>query len=369
MRKSLEKGKEKNSFAKRLRRKLYRWMHLTNDPVVKLYNGYGNADKLIIFGHTLKLSPLPRKRYRKNIFTNTYGLLRLFLIKPLVNAKVKLLWKDRVLEAYSQQDGFFKFEWIPDKALHPGWHSVIVSIANPTRRTKFSESRGDIFVPYPNRNTFISDIDDTFLISHSSNLRKRLYILFTKNARSRKPFESVVEFYQALERNGAAEGSSNPFFYVSSSEWNLYDYIGEFSKQQALPRGVYLLNQMKTFSELWKTGQNNHSTKFVRITRIIEAYPDQHFVLFGDDSQEDPSIYLALAQHFREKIVAIYIRHVSKVNREKVIGIMMQLRSFDIAVCYFSHSSEAIEHARLTGLIIQDKLTDDTTQITYTTNE
>ena len=356
MRKTLDKGKERNSLAKRVRRKLYRWMHLTNDPVVKVYNGYGNSEKLVIFGHTLKLSPLPRKKYRKNVFSNTYGLLRLFIIKPLTNTRVRLLWKDKILEAYSQNDGFFKFEWMPDEAPAPGWHSVLISIVNPSRKTKFSESRGAIFVPYPYKNTFISDIDDTFLISHSSNLRRRLYVLLTKNARSRKPFESVVEFYQALEKNGVAEGTSNPFFYVSSSEWNFYDYINEFSKQQALPRGVYLLNQLKKFNELWKTGQNNHSTKFVRITRIIEAYPDQNFILFGDDSQEDPSIYLALAQHFNKKIVAIYIRQVSKVNREKVSAIMEQLKTFNISICYFSHSSEALQHAKENGLITSKEI-------------
>ena len=350
MRKTIEHSKERNSFLKKIKRKILYFFRLTNDPVIKVYDGYGSSEKMIIFGHALKLSPLPRKKYRKNVFTNSYGLLRMFMVQPLARARLRILWENSVFEAHTEDDGFFKYEWNPGRMILPGLYSVTVSIIHPSKRTKFSTARGDIFVPYPGRNTFISDIDDTFLISHSSNLRKRLYVLLTKNARSRKPFESVVEFYQALAGNGVQAGTYNPFFYVSSSEWNLFDYISEFSRQNSLPRGVYLLSQMKRFSQLWNTGQNNHGTKFVRITRIIEAYPGQRFVLFGDDSQEDPNIYLALAEHFKDKIHSIYIRHVHKANKENVIHIEDKIKRMGISFCYFSHSSEAIEHSRKIGL-------------------
>ncbi len=352
MQKSNEQGKERNSLVKKIKRKVLHWLHLTNDPVVKVYNGYGSAEKLVIFGHALRLSPLPRKKYRKNVFRNSYGLLRMFMVRPLAKARLKILWENSTFETHTEDDGFFRFEWKPDHPLSPGWYSVTVSIIHPSKRSRYSEACGDIFVPYPYKNTFISDIDDTFLISHSSNLRKRLYVLLTKNARSRKPFESVVDFYQALARMGASDGTSNPFFYVSSSEWNLYDYINEFSRKEHLPKGVYLLNQLKKFSQLWNTGQNNHATKFVRITRIIEAYPDQHFILFGDDSQEDPNIYFALAEYFKGKIHAIYIRHVRKSSREKVLLLQEKIELMGIAFCYFSHSSEAIEHSRGIGLTV-----------------
>ena len=352
MRKIIEKGKERNSLINKIKRKFFHWLHLTNDPVIKVYNGYGSYDKLLIFGHALKLSPLPRKKYRKNVFSNSYGLLRLFMVRPLVNARLKVIWESNIFETHTEDDGFFKLEWKPDRPLSPGWYSVMVSIIHPSKKSKFAETRGDIYIPYPYKTTFISDIDDTFLISHSSNLRKRLYVLLTKNARSRKPFESVVEFYQALAGSGTAPGTTNPFFYVSSSEWNLYDYINEFSCKQKLPRGVYLLNQLKQFRQVWKTGQNNHSTKFVRITRIIEAYPDQQFVLFGDDSQEDPNIYFALTEHFSGKIRAIYIRNVQKSSRERVGLLKQKLEEKGVAFCYFSHSVEAMEHSRSIGLIV-----------------
>ncbi len=73
----------------RLKEKLFHWIRLTNRPVVKVYHGYGGNGELVVFGHILRISPLPRKRYRKNIWTNTLALIRLFMVKTIAFARVK----------------------------------------------------------------------------------------------------------------------------------------------------------------------------------------------------------------------------------------------------------------------------------------
>ncbi len=343
---------KKLSLFERLKKKIFFWLHLTNDPVIKLYHGYGNEKKVIVFGHVLKLSPLPRKNFRKNFLNNSYGLLRLFMVKPKVNVSLQLRWEEITYETKTQDDGFFKFEWCPATSLSPGWHPVKVHLLHPGSGVHSIEAVGEFFVPYNKYEfAFISDIDDTFLISHSSNLRKRLYVLFTKNARSRKPFEGVVNHYQLLASTGASRDTFNLFFYVSSSEWNLYDYIFEFAKNNKLPKGIYLLNQLKTFRQVFKTGQNNHKTKFMRISRIMETYPAQKFILLGDDSQEDPNIYSAIVEHFPQNIYAVYLRHVLKSSHERVKGIVEKIKATGVQCCYFTHSSEAVIHSKQIGLI------------------
>lgn len=342
---------KKFSLIERLKDKILFWFHLTNDPVIKLYQGYGNETKVIIFGHVLKLSPLPRKNYRRNFFNNSYGLLRLFMVKPFTGVKLQVEWDGTIYYARSEDDGFFKFEWCPATAISPGWHSVKVKFAEQSFNAVPIEAVSEFFVPYKHEFAFISDIDDTFLISHSSNMKKRLYVLFTKNARSRKPFEGVVNHYKLLASTGAARDTFNLFFFVSSSEWNLYDYIFEFSRNNKLPNGVYLLNQLKTFKDVFKTGQNNHKTKFMRISRIMEAYPAQKFILLGDDSQEDPNIYTAVVEHFPQNIHAVYLRHVLLANHERVSGVVEKIEAKGVRCCYFTHSSEAINHSKQIGLI------------------
>jgi phosphatidate phosphatase APP1 len=63
----------------------------------------------------------------------------------------------------------------------------------------------------------------------------------------------VVNHYQLLATSGQITNNSNPFFYVSGSEWNLYDFIVEFFRINNLPKGVFLLNQLKAFSQFWKS--------------------------------------------------------------------------------------------------------------------
>ena len=345
---------KKLSLFQRVKKKILFWFHLTNDPVIKLYQGYGNQEKVTVFGHVLCLSSLPRSKYKKNFINNTYGLLRLFMVKRYANVGLSLQWDGVTYETKSEDDGFFKFDWTSATSITPGWHPVKVRLIHPGSYVKPIEVMGEFFIPYKYEYAFVSDIDDTFLISHSSNLRKRLYVLFTKNARSRKPFEGVVNHYQLLANTGASRDTHNLFFYVSSSEWNLYDYIFEFAKNNKLPKGIYLLNQLKTFRQVFKTGQNNHKTKFMRISRIMETYPQQKFILMGDDSQEDPNIYSAIVEHFPQNIYAVYLRHVLKSSHERVTGIVEKIKGAGVHCCYFTHSAEAVINSKSIGLIPKD---------------
>jgi len=333
-----------------LKQKLMQWFRLTNMPTVKLYHGYGYKNKFFIQGHVLALSALPRKKYRNKLLVNLFSLIRLFIVKPVAHAPVQLRFQEKIFKQVTNQDGFFKFEGTLENELEVGWQEVFADLLNATGET-VSTSNGFIFVPYTTQYGFISDIDDTFLISHSSTILKRLRVLFTNNARSRKPFEGVVEHYKLLAQANTVMEKPNAFFYVSSSEWNLYDYIVEFTRVNELPRGIFLLNNLKQLSQLFKTGKNNHSGKYDRIAQILNAFPGQQFILFGDSSQQDPYIYTSLVKDFPGRIHAVYIRDIYEKNRLKVKDALVQLNEAGIAYCFFVHSADAIIHSREIGLI------------------
>lgn len=333
-----------------LKIKLMQWLRLSNSLTVKLYHGYGYQQRLFIPGHVFALSAMPRKKYRNKLLVNLFSLIRLFIVKPVAGAQVQLRWDDKIIKTETDRDGFFKFEWVSKKNLAFGWHEVLVDLLNVQNKI-ITTSNGFIFIPHATQYGFISDIDDTFLISHSSAIFKRLRVLFTNNARSRKPFEGVVEHYKLLAQAKTKPDEPNPFFYVSSSEWNLYDYIVEFTRVNELPRGVFLLNSLKRITELFKTGKNNHEGKFTRIVRILESFPKQKFILLGDSSQQDPYIYASLVEHFPGRIHAVYIRDIYEKNRQKVREALRKLDNTGVAYCFFAHSSEAIAHSKSIGLI------------------
>ena len=340
---------KKLSIFQRIRKRILFWLRLTDNPVVKVYNSYGNNRHVTILGHVLKFGPMPRRHYRKFFLPNMLAVFRLFMVKPWVGVRVKIEWEGVIYTGQTESDGFYKIEFNPEKIVPPGWYKIKVMIDGNFKG--HGVGYGELYVPDPFQFAFISDIDDTFLVSHSSKLRRRLYVLFTKNARNRRPFEGVVNHYKLLSENGNLTNIYNPFFYVSSSEWNLYDFIVEFSHANKLPKGVFLLNQLKTFSQVLITGQNNHSTKFFRIVRIIEAYPDQQYILLGDDSQQDPNIYASIVTHFPGKIYAVYIRHVRKSRKEEVNLILQKISDSGTYCSYFTHSAEAILHSKKIGLI------------------
>lgn len=332
-----------------IRSKIFQLLAIKEGYTVKVYDGYGDADDVIIFGHVLSLSPMRERKYYTNWILNTLSLLRLFIVRPVAGATVMIDWRGTRHKANTSKDGSFKIEWKPGSLPAPGWHKVTVSYE--INNAVVAEGQAEVFTPHQYQFAFISDIDDTFLISHSSNLLKRLYVLLTENAKSRSPFADVVEHYRLLSRAHSLEGEPNPFFYVSSSEWNLYDYIRTFAREHGLPRGVFLLNTIKTFGQFWKTGQGKHEGKFFRIIRILKAYPHHKYVLLGDDSQQDPSIYASVVEHFPGKIFAVYIRRVHEQNFNRVEALIKKIENEGVQCCYFKHSAEAIAHSKGIGLI------------------
>ena len=303
----------------------------------------------------LDLSPRPRIKHKDIWVRNTFALIRLFFISPMEGAEVVMEWDGKAYHAVSEKDGFFKFEIPVKQKMEPGDYPI-----KATYRLKKAKGTisGEAKVHFPEKNqfTFISDIDDTFLISHSSTILKRMYVLLTENAYTRKPFEGVVNHYNLLRLAQTDEDNPNPFFYVSSSEWNLYNYIKDFVKKNNIPKGVFLLNQIKTLDQLLKTGKNNHGSKFFRIVRIIEAYPTQRFILLGDDSQQDPFIYHAIVKHFPEKLHCVYIRQVGNAKKPLVEEELKQIENLGSATCYFKHSADAIKHSIDIGLVKHSQL-------------
>ncbi|SDH50382.1 Uncharacterized conserved protein [Chitinophaga filiformis] len=330
--------------------KILHWLGLEGRTHISVYHGIGGVEQLEIFGHVLDLGPLPTMRYSRFPLFNMIALLRLFMVKPRQGAQVQLVWEGQTITAVTESDGFFHMQWVPEKMPEPGDHVVEVMVTN-VEESPVTRAMGVVIIPHRSQFGCISDIDDTFLISHSAAMLKRLHVLFTRNARTRKPFEGVVNHYQLLSDAINKTRLPRPFFYVSSSEWNLYAYIREFCRMHGLPEGVFLLSQLKPLHKLLKSGQQHHGTKFTRISRILKHYPHMRFILLGDDTQEDPHIYEAITKHFTTQIVAVYLRHVRNSRYAATQEIADVISGRGIPCCYFKHSREAIAHSKKLGLI------------------
>jgi phosphatidate phosphatase APP1 len=279
----------------------------------------------------------------------------LFAIHPIADARIQLQHQSTRLETSTQEDGFFEFHWESPQELTAGFQSITVSYLDKEGKV-LQEVLGELYIPHSVQLGVISDIDDTILISYSSRLLKRLRVLFTRQPHSRKTFADIVHYFTLLSVSGTTPDLPNPFFYVSSSEWNLYDDLTEFFSHNHLPEGVLLLNKIKRLQELGASGQTQHHNKLVRIERIMRMFPKQRFVLYGDNSQQDPAIYVSIAKQFPQNVVAIYIRSVQAKKKVATKRVLAELAHTSIHTLLFEHTREAMLHSASVGLLPEDAL-------------
>jgi len=319
-------------------------------PILKLYRGYANEEELIVMGHVFRPTTREDYDFQKKNFRNTRWVIRMFRVKTQANASVYLDLNGSKIHTKTLDDGYFKFSIPLRKEFGYGWIDYQVSLFHEDEEIT---AKGTFIRPYEGNLGFISDIDDTFLVSHTRNPLKKLYILLFRNLKDRKIFADVVPHYQALSTAGRNnKDEQNAFFFVSSSEWNLYRFIIDFTELHELPRAVLLLKDIKTsLTDFFITGRGDHNHKFEKIKHILEFYPHLTYTLLGDDSQADPILYETICKIFPVNVKAVYIRQTGSEKKEKTVASLKNMETMNVQTCYFRESSEAITHSRSIGLI------------------
>lgn len=309
-----------------------------------------NDHEVVVFGHVFKSWSPDNYRVDRKGIKHAYAIYKMFTITPLSNARIKLKFKDLEVETKTLNDGYFRFNLPYNKPIESGWHSYKI-ICN---HEDFGiVETGELLKPYQSKYGIISDIDDTFLISHSNNFFKKLYVLLSKNINKRKIFNDVANHYQALSIAGQDEEvATNSFFYVSSSEWNLYSFIEQFARLHELPKAVIKLKKIKTgISDFLFTGRGSHNHKFEKIKDVISFYPNLSYVLLGDDSQQDPYLYENICKIFPLNIRVVYIRQTTNKQKSKVRDVLRNIEDLSIETYYYNDSSRAIQHSKKLGII------------------
>ncbi|NNE32808.1 MAG: App1 family protein [Winogradskyella sp.] len=318
---------------------------------ITIYRGYMNDKELTVSGHVFKSWAPSQYSIKKGKIKHAWSILKMFTIKPISNREVTLEFNDFSVSTKTMKDGYFNFSVPYNKSLEPGWHKCMVKCANE----EFDIiTNSEILKPYKGRYGIISDIDDTFLISHSSNIFKKLYVMLTQNIDNRKVFDDVPGHYQALSKAGQTNQKfSNSFFYVSSSEWNLYAFIVAIANKYKLPKAVIKLKKIKTgLGDFFFTGGGSHDHKFEKIKNIISFYPELQYVLLGDDSQKDPYLYERICKVFPKNIKAVYIRQTKDKPKDQVQSVLENIASLDqIQYLYFKDSKEATLHSKQIGIV------------------
>lgn len=283
---------------------------------IQTYGGYGTRERFHLAARVLRGRALDPGADNQTLWDNILDAYRRFESDEVPDARVQVAYGPVRSTHVTDEEGYLRVDLnVPAKEVGPDrWQEVELSLALSDESDHPVHARAPVLVPGAEAEVgVISDIDDTVLITGATSLLSIARFTFLHNARTRLPFKGVGGLYRALEA-GSDGTRRNPFFYVSSSPWNLYDLLVEFFRHQGLPRGVLLLRDLGLTEEHWLTGDHDHKRE--KIQAILVTYPHLPFVLLGDSGEDDPEIYAQVAADFPGRIHAVYIRDVTEPPRD-----------------------------------------------------
>lgn len=321
------------------------------DPVIIMpYGGYMNDTHVYAQARVLEDEGIVHEE-DDGAIKNIFNTFKRFESDEIENAHVEVSMANASKSFKSDDEGYvyadfqhgltvekLKDEWQALKydlsANNKVIYSIVDNVLYPSKKASFG---------------IISDMDDTVLETGLSSTFKWKVIVnsFFKHSSKRLPLDGVQEFYEQL-RKGKSGKDDNPFFYLSNSPWNLYEYLSDFLNYQGLPKGVLLLRDIGLEHKKKKRFQERN--KYLKISHILNTYPDMAFVLIGDAVDLDHEIYIEIARNFPNRIIAIYIRTTK--NKKKMAAVKRLIeQTTHTNVILIEHSNEAIAHAEEHNLI------------------
>ncbi len=269
------------------------------------YRGTANSHQAIVKGHLFKKHPVKELKVHHRRFSNFRNAVRRYQLSPLKYQEILVKLGNDQIKVETDNRGFFQCNF-RDHKLTNGWHEYSVHYNGKSKK-------GELVYPPERSTAVISDIDDTVLVSHSTLLLKKLYLMLFRNAHSRKPTPLIKNWSRHLLDFNANQVPED-FFYVSNSEWNLYDFIEDFFSINELPKGVFFLqNLRKGLKDLVKSGRVNAHHKMESIQFLFRFYPQKDFILVGDNGQKDMHIYSKICDEYPERVKGVMIRKLAYV--------------------------------------------------------
>jgi phosphatidate phosphatase APP1 len=322
------------------------------------FKSYGTKHRIYVKGRVLEDKKIAQSTAKDSIWNNLLSMYKRFDSDEVPGATLLLTFNEKDHQVITDHEGYFTIEFAEDLQTVEAvmWFQIDVRlISAPYSFSPGITSIAHVLIPPADAEYgIISDLDDTVIKTGATDLLAMSRNTLFHNAHSRLPFAGVAEFYKALQlgRNGKR---NNPFFYVSSSPWNLYDLLDDFLEVNNIPDGPLLLRDYGVDQHTAEANHMNH--KFKEISNILSTYPLLNFVLVGDSGQEDPKIYHEVVSRFPGRILAIYIRDVQLAERERIaIEFSKQLVDDKVEMVIVDNTVEAAEHAAKNGLIFSDAI-------------
>ncbi|WP_268036376.1 phosphatase domain-containing protein [Algoriphagus sp. PAP.12] len=278
----------------------------TSKIEIEPFLAISNGKEVFVKGRVITLQKQSLPKAKNNSLSNIWAAIRRYSVTSIQGIQVIVSSSGKESKVMTDQDGVFE-------CLLPYDGERNVNFRIDSKKDKYQAGPAQLRIDLIEASHgLISDIDDTILISHATEVGKKFWLSISKNAYTRRPFPGVSEFYHRLKVDGG-----NEVFYVSSSDWSLFDLIQDFLKYRNIPIGPILLKDKHiNLKNIWKSGGGSHHHKSEKIRFLLDFFPEMKFILIGDSGQHDPEIYSEIKQEFSQRIKAVFIRQVDKKSAD-----------------------------------------------------
>lgn len=331
---------------------------LVRSVMIMPYQGFGNGKELFFPGRVLGDRDIGKSEPEDSRWRNFKRMYKRFMTWQIPEAKVEASFDGITKSATTDDKGYYEFRIeLPDPMTdHNPWQIIEVKLVNKViKNQKPPMVHCYVFVP-PENVEFgvISDIDDTIVPTGATRMWEMLKTTFLGNAHTRTPFPGVAAFYQAMSK-GLVGRENNPFFYVSSSPWNLYDFLRELMIVHHLPQGPLMLRDIGLSREQFIAGSHTDH-KLAQIERVFDIIRDIPFILIGDSGQHDAEIYLQVIRDYPGRVKMVYIRDVDPASHERVVKVAGEIEELGVEMMLVSDTIEAARHAVSKGWIMEEDI-------------
>ncbi len=277
------------------------------EPVIMGFAGYRNDRTARIKARIVRK---PRIKGAPNsTIAKMHAMYRLYNSHELPGTFVILEAWGQTYHSASDEEGYVSFEIAapPPEDDKTRWEAVTMRLADDRH------GHGPLTIPVLRAGTdrawaIISDIDDTIIETGAQNFVKNWRKVLVDQVDERVAVPGAGNLYRTIA--GDYKAPTRPFFYVSSSPWNLYGFLTSFMEKQQIPHGPMFLKDYGIEPDKFiDTAHSDH--KLDAIQTILAFYPEQKFLLIGDNGQHDVEIYAEAVKTYPGRIGAVYIRDVS----------------------------------------------------------
>jgi phosphatidate phosphatase APP1 len=262
------------------------------DPVLDPYTGYATPDGWVLRGRVLTHLRRTAPRPDQSRWTNLRQMISLFITDEVADVPFMAAG----VTCRSDAEGYVTMT-IPAQSDRPGWHEVEGRIVGGSSATFAVRA-----LPSQVGTIIISDIDDTMIRTGAHSLARNLWTTFTGSALTRTILPDAKRLMDALGAGGAV-----PVFYVSSSPWNMNNFLDRLFARHGLPRGPMFLRDLGV-SAKGGIGSSHLDHKGAAIDTILAAQPDQTAILLGDSGQKDAEVYRDAVKRHPGRIAAVALR-------------------------------------------------------------